>query len=444
MSFRRVKVWGVLRAGAGVSMAVLAACSADQQSAMAPSVPPPPAAHPSVLGMVEAQVDSTGHVTFTPLGGPSGMRIGSGVNGNVYGTQGVNVLLYSDPIVRGTNGGNATWSFNVGVQNLEGFPIGTSQGGIVPDDTLGVFVAIVSPLTITSGSCVVNCNLTFNSAMGTGFFTAANQQFVYWHQILGATFGPDTTRVRKPFAFSAAKKVTGFRFMLEVGAAWPPGHGQTAWNVSYNGASGATPDDTTMGGPPWKRTNMTTIGSLANETPGPPLNLNSGGNTGPNIYLYRADSLDAAAPAAMQATLAFVLNSNKQPTAPETVFGLADNSGHLAMVGISRSAVGFVTFAPALNPTWGFISPTWQVARTAGTTSATYALHKFGTDHVTLDINGRQVLSIPYDSLLVKTVLLPIQSSAFFGVGSVTRATSVNWSNVSYTIGSTTLGNGAP
>lgn len=447
MSFRRVNAGRVLRAGAGAAMAVMAACSSDRQSTLAPSVPQPPAGQPSVLGMVEGQVDSTGKVTFTTSSGPS-TRLGSGVSGNVYGTQGVNVLLYASRATVTTSGGRTVWSFNVGVQNLESFPIGANQAGLAPSDTLGVFVAITSPPFATSGKCTnpTTC-VTFTSAMGTGFFTAPGQQFVYWHDRLGATFGTDTTRTRKPFTFSAQQSsATGFRFTMTVGAAWPPPQ-QSAWNVFYNGASNALPEDTTKGGPPWDRSNMPTVGGLASEVAGPNfLETSGGGNkklTGQNIYFSRDDSLDASANAAMQVDLVYP-NSKLKQTNPETVFGLADNAGRLAMVGISQNRIGFVTFGSILQPlTWAFI-PGSPTAAATPTTRATYLVQKFGTDHVALLVNGVPTLTLSYTSLPTKTALLPLTSSAIFGASSVTGPSDVDWFSVKYTIGSTTLGNGAP
>ena len=440
MSLRRGGWRGAVRAGAAVMLMLGAVACSDRADVSAPEVPVLSAAPPGVLGVVDGEVDANGKVTFTPAGVP-GVRLAPGVNASVYGTQGVDVLLYATPTVITTAGRNTTWTFNVGIQNYLPYPIGANQGGLAPFDTLGLYVAIIDGPTPVTGSCIVpsQCPVTFN-ASGTGVFTAANQRYVYWHDLLTAHGGlKDTTTDRLPFTFEALRSVTGFRFTMIVGAAWPPPQ-QTVWSVYYNAATDSEPD--LHGKPPWKRTFMAFPGgSAGGETWGSHA-FTLSGSRGQNIYLYRSDSLAAAAPAVIEANMQ-VSKNGKSQSLPEVVFGLADNARKLAMVGLSHNSVGFVTFAPSFLPTWGFISNSLHVPANSDSPH-TYRLQKFGTDSVVLYVDGVHALATTYASLPMAPLLLPVTSTAIFGTGSISGKANSDWFHVTYTIGALTVGPMAP
>ncbi|MGH7626006.1 MAG: hypothetical protein ACREOJ_11915, partial [Gemmatimonadaceae bacterium] len=389
MTWRRGTWSDAVLAGAAVMVMLGAVACSDQSAVSAPEAPVVPVAQPNVLGMVEGQVDANGKVTFTPVGSASG-RLAPGVNASVYGTQGVNVLLYATPTAPTTKGASSTWTFNVGIQNLLAFPIGASQAGPVPSDTLGLYVAIISGPTAISGTCIA-CIVSFQQA-GTGTFTAANQPYVYWHDRLTAHGGgKDTTTARLPFTFTAPKSVTGFRFTMIVGAAWPPPQ-QTVWSAYYNAAADSEPD--LHGKPPWKQTFMAFPGGTAGAESWGSGALTLSGSGGQNIYFYRADSLAAATPAVIEANMQ-VNKNGKSQSLPEVVFGLADGARKLAMVGLSQNTVGFVRFAPSFLPTWGFIST--SLSAPAGSNSPhTYQLQKFGADSVVLYVDGVHTLATTY------------------------------------------------
>lgn len=438
MSSRRRGWSGAVRAGAGVMLMLGAVACSDRADVSAPEVPVLSAAQPGVLGMVDGEVDANGKVTFTPAGVP-GARLAPGVNASVYGTQGVNVLLYATPTVITTAGRKTTWTFNVGIENYLSYPIGANQGGLAPFDTLGLYVAIIDGPTPVTGSCIVpsQCPVTFN-ASGTGTFTAANQPYVYWHDRLTAFGGgKDTTTDRLPFTFTApAGLVTGFRFTMIVGAAWPPPK-QAIWSAYYNAATDSEPD--LHGKPPWKKTHMAVLGGSGTDTLGSGALILSGSG-GQNIYLFRADSLAAATPAVIEANMQVIKNQSS----PEVVFGLADNARKLAMVGLSQNAVGFVRFAPFFVPTWGFISNSLQVPANSSSPH-TYQLQKFGTDSVVLSVDGVRALATTYASLpTVPVLLLPATSTAIFGTGSISGPAGSEWFHVTYTIGALTVGPMAP
>jgi len=437
MSSRRGGWSEAVRVGAAVMLTLGAVACSDRVDVSAPDVPVVPVAQPNVLGTVEGQVDANGKVTFRPVGSASA-RLGPGVSASVYGTQGVNVLLYATPTVITTVGLNTTWTFNVGIQNLLAYPIGASQAGPVPSDTLGLYVAIISGPTATTGDCIA-CVVSFHQA-GTGTFTAARQPYVYWHDRLTAHGGgKDTTTVRLPFTFTASKSLTGFRFTMIVGAAWPPPQ-QTVWSAYYNAATDSQPD--LHGKPPWKRTFMAFPGGTAGSESWGSGALTLSGSGGQNIYFYRADSLAAATPAVIEANMQVSGNGMRQ-TLPEVVFGLADDARKLAMVGLSQNRVGFVRFAPSFLPTWGFISTSLS-APASPSSPHTYQLRKFGADSVVLYVDGVHTLATTYASLPQAPLLLPITSTAIFGTGSISQKAHSDWFHVTYTIGALAVGPMAP
>lgn len=392
------------------------------------SAPPLRAASVSsgVLGMVEGRVTANGTVTFRPLRGVSAQAT-PGLHTNVYGTEGGDVLLYATPTVVKTTGASTTWTFNVGIQNLLPFPIGANQAGPAPSDTLGLYVAIISEPTATSGNCIF-CRITFNSS-GTSVFSASKQPYVFWNDRLTAVGGgKDTTTARLPFTFTASRSVTGFRFTMMVGAAWPPPK-QTVWSAYYNAAIDSEPD--LHGKPPWKMTHMASIG-MSGEEKWKTGALTLRGKFGQNIYLYRSDSLAAATSAVMEASLQLSREGRRQ-LLPEVVFGLVDDAGKLAMVGLSHNRTGFVGFGLGFLSSWTFLGTS---AAADVNTPHSYKIQKFGVDSVVLLVDGVRAQGVTYASLPLRPAQLPATASSIFGAASVSSMADADWFHVTTTFGS--------
>src|SRR6185437_16840158 len=96
---RRLGIASAIRA-ASVAAAVVAVvgCSDRSNSIMGVT---PPAQTPTVLptgnlGVVMGSVDENGNLTLTPLQGTSGdLNLAPGIDGQIYGTQNVNVRVYA-------------------------------------------------------------------------------------------------------------------------------------------------------------------------------------------------------------------------------------------------------------------------------------------------------------------------------------------------------------
>src|SRR5581483_12360410 len=99
--------------GAGVLM-FLVACGTDGVLTP-PRRVSPAASEPSVLGLIEGVIDETGHVTFTPVSPVGSRRMLPGVSAAVYGTQNVNVRVYSSRTIIDSTATTKTWRMPIGI-----------------------------------------------------------------------------------------------------------------------------------------------------------------------------------------------------------------------------------------------------------------------------------------------------------------------------------------
>lgn len=423
--------------GMAAMVAAVAACG-DRPAVTGSDIAPPPApgGQPVVLGGWRVTVDSAGNVTLDPSGAPGAARVGTGIDAAIYGTQNVNVRVYAAPATVTTQGQTKTWTLNVGIRNLLSYPIGANQNGAAPSDTLGEYLALYSGpvVTATSGTCASPCTVSVTGYDGTGNFTSTAQPYLYWHDRLSAVqpvASTDTVDSRHPLVFSGPSTVTNFSFYLIVAAAWPPPQ-QTFWSVFYNAATDSLPE--TNAKPAWKKTFQ--LFSLGSDTwsskSGGQLTLTAKSDA--DILLYRADSIAPAMPAYIEGKLHVVKNG---PTQPETVLLLQDGAT-TAAVGIQAKEIGFVRppyFSfPNFALGWSLIanSPTYALDATK---DHTYRLRKFGTDSVTVEVDGARVMGLPYSQLPGLGVYMPAAASAGFGVSSATGSSNTTVWYVTYGLG---------
>lgn len=402
----------------------------------------PPAVLPSEgLGVVMASVDGAGNVTVTPLQGTSS-DLAPGVDGSIYGTQNVNVRVYAAAATVATQGNTKTWTMKFGVRNLLPYPIGSNQSGPIPNDTTGIFLAVIGGPTVTqtSTNCPGTCAMSIVAYDGTGTFTAPNQRYVYWRERLAAkqpVAGADTVSARRTIQFTSPKQVTNFSFFLIVGADWPA-PAQTNWSVFYNAPTDSAPDQHAK--PIWRTGHMSLSGSGTeswSKTAGVDSLILANNK---DYYLFRRDSLAAATPAYFEA---HVKVNNGGQFKPETVFGFLDGT-RMAAVGMTSSQIGFVKYAFLAKNILGHGLPQSNFVDSTSvnaTTSHTYRLRKFGSDSVTLEVDGVRRLGLTYSKLptvaLDSVAVFTTGPAEFFGDGSVSGNHNSAWSVVTYGIGVT-------
>jgi len=393
------------------------------------------------LGVVMASVDGDGNVTMTPLQGTSG-DLAPGIDGNIYGTQNVNVRVYAAAATVTTQANTKTWTMKFGVRNLLSFPIGSNQSGPTPSDTTGIFLAVISGPTVTqtSTNCPGTCAMSVVTYDGTGTFTAPNQRYVYWRERLAAkqpVAGADTVSARHTIEFTSPKQVTNFKFFLIVGADWPA-PAQTSWSVFYNAPTDSAADQHAK--PIWRTGHMSLSGS-ATESWSKAAGVDSlilVNNK--DYYMFRRDSLAAATPAYFEA---HVKVSNGGQTKPETVFGFLDGT-RMAAIGMTSGRVGFVKYAFLAKNLFGHGLPQANFVDSTNVTATslhTYRLRKFGTDSVTLEVDGARRLGLAYNKLPMvakdSVATFTTGPAEFFGDGSISGDHNSAWSVVTYGIGAT-------
>lgn len=430
-------------ASAVVALAAVVGCS-DRSAGITGTgvMQQPPAVLPSEgLGVVMASVDGAGNVTMTPLQGTSS-DLAPGVDGSIYGTQNVNVRVYAAAATVTTQNNTKTWTMKFGVRNLLPYPIGSNQSGPIPNDTTGIFLAVIGGPTVTqtSTNCPGTCAMSIVAYDGTGTFTAPNQRYVYWRERLAAkqpVAGADTVSARRTIQFTSPKQVTNFSFFLIVGADWPA-PAQTSWSVFYNAPTDSAPDQHAK--PIWRTGHMSLSGSGTeswSKTAGVDSLILANNK---DYYLFRRDSLAAATPAYFEA---HVKVNNGGQFKPETVFGFLDGT-RMAAVGMTSSQIGFVKYAFLAKNILGHGLPQSNFVDSTSvnaTTSHTYRLRKFGSDSVTLEVDGVRRLGLTYSKLptvaLDSVAVFTTGPAEFFGDGSVSGNHNSAWSVVTYGIGVT-------
>ncbi len=331
----------------------VAACS-DGPTGNAPLAP---RGRPAPLGMIRGTVTGkTMTAEFVPMGAQAAVGKNSAVSPAIYGGSttvaitGTFVSLVDNAPV------NRTWTFNVHMENLLSFPIGSNYSATnpAPPDTSGVFIGFSSSPVITQSTPCVACTITVANYAGLGFFTALNQPF-FWYKdrptAVQGSPGTDLTSDQQwkftgSFKPSTGDTVHSFTFVLMVNAAWPPPN-DTLWAYSYSGKTDSLPDQ--FAKPRWKTpyTQVNQYTTLGSETfnIGTDLVLTAATGTS-SIYIARNDSLDA--PSLASIFLEGKLGSAIAGVPIQAVIGIVQPgaTGTQAVLGFYEDHVAFVHLDP--------------------------------------------------------------------------------------------------
>jgi hypothetical protein len=185
---------------AGMLLVVAGAC--DRAGTLAPTLDPVPA--PTL-----ARIDCTANVRASTLRCTPPATPGGVAADLVLGGQGTYVFLEGTGV--SYTPADSVWSADLTVKNLIPQPLGTADGATL--DGGGVRVFFVTPPTATVGSGAI----TILNAAGTGTFTASNQAFYQWDEILDT----DETSAPQPWRFHVDPAVETFAFAVYVTARVP-------------------------------------------------------------------------------------------------------------------------------------------------------------------------------------------------------------------------------
>jgi len=186
--------FGGLPLSALLAAAALSACS-DQQ----PVAPREVRVAPSARAIQAFECTGTTSGTLSC----SSPRDGQG-RGVLIGGQNTNVKLTSSNV--SYNGGTGIFQFDVTVQNLMNEAIGTPDGTVADPDGIQVFFS--SGPTVTSGTG----SMSVANADGTGTFTAANQPYFAYHQILAQ----NAVSSAKTWQLQVTGSVNTFSFIVYI------------------------------------------------------------------------------------------------------------------------------------------------------------------------------------------------------------------------------------
>jgi hypothetical protein len=189
---------------------ILGAC-ADGIDAPRPEVTPPA---PSALG---ARLDCSADVRRGEVSCTPALKSGGAATAIILGGQGTYVHVGAS----GASYSGGVFSANFTVQNLTAQRIGTVNGSSL--DANGVRVFINGGPIVTSGTGTV----TVANATGAATFTAANQPYFQYDQILDQFGGTSTPKV---WQFNVPSTVNLFAFSVLVSAATINETGILRWN----------------------------------------------------------------------------------------------------------------------------------------------------------------------------------------------------------------------
>jgi hypothetical protein len=417
------------------------ACSDQSITSSVKPAPVPPTVNANQAGMLRGTVREDGTVVLESLD-PS-IQVGdSNASGAIYGNQNVTAKVTTSGFALTNNGTTKTWTFKLAVHNLLPYAVGSVDGGsATPYDTVGMFVFFPSAPTVVSPTAC-GCTVTIANTQGSGNFTAPNQPYYWYHDLLAAKgLAGDSTKNNPTWTFSAPSRVNSFRFFVILSSPWPRGKQtqDTAWSVAYNPSSDSLPD--VNASPRWKRIGLNYGGSYSSASSGLTMNVNhfnGGGGGGDDMFFFRSDNLGRAENAYIESRLTL---SNSGGSKPVMILALADSVKFVGL-GIGNGKIGFATF----NQT----SLTWEW--TAGATltmttnvAHTYRVGKFGATTATVYIDGIEKFSaanslLPDNFMPTYSLLVGPQAahlSSFFGPTAQDASAKVVVSYVNYAIHAT-------
>lgn len=407
----------IARTAAVPVLAVMLAACGEAGEPTAPAYrPTTPAVPPATRTAVTASVDlDAGTMTFEPASSSSALNSAAGVSAAMYGNQGVTVRLYNGPVTVSASAtpGKKQFSTMVGIRNLLPHSIGDEQSG-ASADTIGIDVFMVGEPSVksTSSACIVACTVVMRDHSGMRAFTAPNQKYWHWHELLGAAgSGTDTTRSRMRFTFETDTQVTNFRFTVVLNAPWPAPF-ETRFKVDYQ--ADALPTSTTAS--PWK---LALTGDATVSQASGALTIDA--KTGSAFY-YRLDSIGQSQRAYVEARLQWNgITQNLSESEPR--FALVDGVKFISL-GIFPNGVGFVTSAGVLVGTKYAVVPT---------TYQTYRVQKYGADSAVFFVNGTRGGMLSYASLPASPY--GTGTRVEFGATNSKKLTSSTWDYLVYEIG---------
>jgi hypothetical protein len=385
-----------------------------------------PAEHPTPApARLRGTVDAVaGTLTFDPVpGGPS--LAGGSPEAAIYGNQGQTVQIYNSPVIIGAPvGGKKTYTANVGVRNRLAYRIGDEQGAAVPADTLGIFVFVnTNPVVQATSPPCTTCAVTVRNRDGTQTFSAANQPYWYYHDVLSAFGGVrDTTSARRTWIFEADTQVTRFSFDVLVSAPWVAPN-ETVFKVNYKGDS--LPD--AQAEPRWKMV-KTVQATEAMVAAGLQISLQ---RTKDSLLFVRYDSLSGGMNAMLEAR--FRLDDGGASTEPQPGIVFDDQTKFIGVFladssATDRGRAGFVNAAGLFIAGASDSIPVRSFH--------IYQLRKFGSDSALLFVDGARKVKVNYSALPASKIA---PANIWFGfTNGVARTTITTWEYVTYQLGQAT------
>jgi hypothetical protein len=413
-----------------------AACSDQSITSSVKPAPAPPAVNANQTGMLRGTVREDGTVVLESLD-PS-IRVGdSNTSGAIYGNQNVTAKVTISAFKLNDVAGTKTWTFKLAVHNLLPYAVGAVDTAAAPFDTVGMFVFFPSAPTVVSPVPCSGCTVSIFNTQGTGSFTAPNQLYYWYHDLLAAKGAAgDSTTNNPTWTFKAPSAVNSFRFFVILSSPWPRGlqTQDTTWSVSYNPASDSLPD--VNASPRWKTIGVNENGTYSSGSTG--LTINASHKHDDDQFFYRSDNLDRSENAYIESRLTLTKSGGSNPVA---ILALADSVKFVAL-GIGNGRIGFATFNP-LTLAWQ-----WSAGGTLPMTTSvahTYRIGKFGASVATVYVDGGELFTA--NNALLPNNFMPGYSgtvttqathlSSFFGLTAQDADASVLVSYVNYAIHAT-------
>ena len=444
----------------GLLLGLLAVCASSLAGCtenLAPKMISTPSGPMGFMGTVIVDVDlKTGEITTEPVTSGA-LAPPTGVDAALYGSS--TMIRHRFQLVGNAPSAGNTWLLSERIENLQPFAIGTHvshASGVMPKDTMGVYVFLTLGPVVTGG-CVANspgCTVAVDSGYDGQFaFTdVVPQPYVYFKTILEATDGNSDSGLDftnqtssggsdyfRILPFRASPGVTHFKFGVSVSAAFVKPN-ERSWTVHYAGDSLPNRLGTSLNDlrsePDWRVIGSAVADTSITQSACPAssacLNIRNASPfllTTDSLLYFRSDSLGQADSAFIDATISM---SNLPSGNPSVYIGMRDPVKLIAF-GIASDKVGFVSGANT------FIS---GGSGSSAILSGEFRVTKVGSDSVFGYVNGIKVAKLSYASLPNATA--STRPRYFWFGNRVTYSLFANptnvtsrWSSVVYSIGST-------
>ena len=413
-----------------------AACSDQSITSSMKPAPTPPLANPNQTGMLRGTVREDGTVLLESLD-PSIQAGDSNTSGAIYGNQNVTAKVTISAFNLDNTAGIKTWTFKLAVHNLLPYAVGAVDTAAAPYDTVGMFVFFPSAPTVVSPSPCSGCTVSILNTQGVGSFTAPNQPYYWYNDLLAATgLAHDSTTHIPTWTFKAPSTVNSFRFFVILSSPWPRGlqTQDTTWSVSYNPFSDSLPD--VNASPRWKTIGVNENGTYSSGSQG--LTISASHRHQDDQFFFRSDNLNRSENAYLESRLTLTKSGGSNPV---MILALADSVKFVAL-GIGNGRIGLATFNPST------LSWQWSAGGTLPLTTSvahTYRIGKFGANVATVYVDGGELFTA--SNSLISNNFMPNYSgtvsaqathlSAFFGLTAQDADANVIVSYVNYAIHAT-------